>query len=61
VRTLTRAVELAGGQVELASALRTSPEVLSMWLCGKIAPPLKTYLLALEMVSADSRSSILRK
>jgi hypothetical protein len=31
--------------------LRTSPEVLSLWLSGKLAPPLKKYLAALEFVT----------
>lgn len=51
VRTLKRAAELAGGEEELASTLRTSPEVLSLWLSGKLAPPLKKYLAALEFVT----------
>jgi len=51
VRTLRRAVELAGGEDELAAVLRTSPEVLRLWLAGEIAPPLKKYLAALELVT----------
>ena len=57
VRTLRRAVEVAGGEDELAAVLRTSPEVLRLWLSGEIAPPLKKYLAALELVTqaADKR------
>ena len=51
VRTLKRAVELAGGEEELASMLHTSAEVLSLWLSGKLAPPLKKYLAALEIAT----------
>ena len=51
VRTLKRAVELAGGEDALASVLHTSPEVLSLWLSGSLAPPLKKFLAALEFVT----------
>jgi DNA-binding transcriptional regulator YdaS (Cro superfamily) len=44
-------VEIAGGEEKLAELLRTSPEVLSLWLSGAIAPPLKKYLAALELVT----------
>ena len=54
VRTLERAVELAGGEDALASMLHTSPEVLSLWLSGKLAPPLKRYLAALEFVTGHA-------
>lgn len=60
VRTLKRAVEIAGSEEQLAELLRTTPEVLSLWLSGKIAPPLKKYLAALELVTyhnADKRRS----
>jgi hypothetical protein len=51
VRTLRRAVEIAGGEEALASHLRTSPEVLRRWVSGELAPPLKKYLAALELVT----------
>jgi hypothetical protein len=51
VRTLRRATELAGGEEKLAAVLRTSPEVLRLWLSGALAPPLKKYLAALELVT----------
>jgi DNA-binding transcriptional regulator YiaG len=56
VRTLQRAVELAGGEEQLASVLRTSREVLSMWLSGRITPPIKPYLAALELVTRNPKS-----
>jgi hypothetical protein len=51
VRTLKRAAELVGGEDELASILHTTPDVLALWLSGKLAPPLKKYLAALELIT----------
>lgn len=48
-RTLHRAMELVGGKEQLASALHTSPEVLSEWLSGQLAPPIKAYIAALQL------------
>jgi len=50
VRPLERARQLAGGEEELAAALRTSTEALSKWLSGELAPPMKTYMVALHLV-----------
>lgn len=53
-RTLRRAIEIAGGERELAALLRTSPELLAKWLAGELAPPIKAYLAALELVMREA-------
>jgi hypothetical protein len=55
VITLQRAVQLAGGEEQLAAKLRTSPEMLAKWLSGEVRPPIKAYLAALEMVTSAAR------
>jgi hypothetical protein len=55
--TLQRAMELVGGKEALAAALRTSPEVLATWLSGELAPPIKPYLAALELVALATPGS----
>ena len=55
VRTLQRAVDIAGGDEELAKLLRTSPEVLSKWLSGEMAPPSRINLAAIDVVSRASK------
>ena len=57
VRTLERARKLAGGDDELAAALRTSSEVLSKWLSGELPPPMKAYMTTVELVARCSSSS----
>jgi hypothetical protein len=56
VGTLQRALELVGGIEQLATALHTSPEALSMWLSGQMAPPIKPYLAALEIVACNAKT-----
>ena len=56
VRTLQQAVQIAGGLEKLAELLRTSPEILAKWLSGEIAPSIKPYLAAVEMVSRSARA-----
>jgi DNA-binding transcriptional regulator YiaG len=57
VVTLKRALELAGGEHELAAILGTSSRVLRKWLSGRQQPPVSKYVAALQLVSAADKSS----
>lgn len=57
VRPLENARRAAGGDEQLAAALRTSTAALSKWLSGEAPPPMKTYMAALSLVA---RSSLIR-
>ena len=50
-RTLYRALENCGGLGALADTLEVSVELLSRWLAGVDVPPVKVYLLALDLVA----------
>ena len=50
VRPLETARRVAGGEEQLAAALRTSTELLSSWLSGETPPPMKTYMTAIHLV-----------
>lgn len=50
VRPLQNAMRMAGGDEQLAAALRTSTEALSRWLSGEVPPPMRTYMVALNLV-----------
>jgi hypothetical protein len=51
IRVLQRAVQLLGGEVQLAIALNVSPEVLTKWLSGEARPTTKAYFTALDIVT----------
>ena len=51
IRTLRRAMELAGGEDALAAALNTSREVLLKWLSGELQTPHRVYFAALAIVT----------
>jgi len=51
VRVLQRAVQLLGGEVQLATALKVSPEVLTKWLSGEARPSTKAYFTTLDIVT----------
>jgi hypothetical protein len=57
VRPLEHARRVAGGDEQLAAALRTSPESLSRWLSGESSPPMKTYMAAIHLVGRSSLKS----
>lgn len=57
MRPLEHARRVAGGDEQLAAALRTSTAALSKWLSGEVSPPMKTYMAALHLVG---RSSLIR-
>ena len=54
VRPLENARRVAGGDEQLAAALRTSPEALSRWLSGEVPPPPRAYMEALNLVWRSS-------
>jgi len=49
VRPLQSARRVAGGDEQLAEALRTSTEALSRWLSGEARPPMRTYMTAVYL------------
>jgi len=57
VVTLKRALELAGGEEQLAAILRTSPNVLRKWLSGRQQPPVNKYVAALQLVTSAAEKS----
>jgi transcriptional regulator with XRE-family HTH domain len=57
VRPLENARRVAGGDEQLAAALRTSTQALSRWLSGEVPPPMKTYMAALHLVGRSSLKS----
>jgi hypothetical protein len=57
VRPLEHARRVAGGDEELAAALRTSTQALSTWLSGEAPPPMKTYMAALSLVARGNVKS----
>jgi hypothetical protein len=57
VRPLELARRVAGGDEQLAEALRTSPQALSTWLSGEAPPPMKAYMAALNLVARGTAKS----
>lgn len=55
VRPLERARQVAGGDEQLAAALRTSTEALSKWLSGEALPPMRTYMAALNLMARGAK------
>jgi transcriptional regulator with XRE-family HTH domain len=56
-RPLENAIRIAGGDTQLAEALRISTQALSSWLAGESAPPMRTYMAALHLVGRSSLRS----
>jgi hypothetical protein len=52
VGTLERAMQIVGGEPQLALLLRTSPSLLRKWLTGREQPPINKYILALQLVTS---------
>jgi DNA-binding transcriptional regulator YdaS (Cro superfamily) len=51
VRTLKRAVEIMGGEEELARRLQVTPSHLELWISGLVSPPGDVFLKAADVVS----------
>ena len=60
VRPLENAMRIAGGDRQLAAALRISRKTLSSWLSGETPPPMKTYMAAIHLVGRSNTSSLRR-
>ena len=52
VGILERAMQIAGGEPQLARLLRTSPSLLRRWLTGREQPPINKYIVALQFVTS---------
>lgn len=51
VKTLERAVQIAGGELALALRLRVTPSHLALWLKGLARPPVDIFLRAVDLVT----------
>jgi hypothetical protein len=49
-RALARAAEILGGAAALTDRLRVTPEGLRLWLSGKIEPPPRVFLEAVDII-----------
>ena len=54
VRTLARAMLIAGSVEVLALRLGVDPVALGVWLRGERKPPVQVFLRAVDIVVADS-------
>jgi hypothetical protein len=55
-RTFQKAAELAGGQKKLARYLRVPLSDLEKWIAGKDAPPMASFLRAVDLVLDETPS-----
>jgi hypothetical protein len=53
-RTLRRAMEILGGEQQLADRLRVPASELREWLAGTERPPMAYLLVAVEVVEQDA-------
>ena len=53
LRTLRRAVEIAGGEAALAAAWSVARDKLASWLAGEFVLPVSYYMLALKIVHSQ--------
>jgi hypothetical protein len=53
LRTLRRAVEIAGGEAALAVAWSVARDQLARWLAGELILPVSYYMLALKIVHSQ--------
>jgi hypothetical protein len=49
-RTLKRAAEIVGGEVELARRLKVTTKLLELWMGGVGVPPCDVFLKAADIV-----------
>ncbi len=54
-RTLRRAMQILGGEQQLADRLRVPAAELREWLAGSERPPMPYLLVAVEVVEEDAR------
>jgi DNA-binding transcriptional regulator YdaS (Cro superfamily) len=60
-RTLSRAVEIVGGEEQLALQLRVAPSQLTLWLAGKATPPGDVFLNAVDIVGEHNIQALRNK
>jgi hypothetical protein len=53
-RTFQKAAQLAGGHKKLARHLRVPLAELEKWIAGKEAPPVATFLKAVDLVLEET-------
>jgi hypothetical protein len=58
VRTLCRAVKIAGGEQQLALRLNVVPSHLSLWLAGLAEPPGDIFLRAVDLVTENDLAQL---
>ena len=56
-RTLTKAAELVGGEAKLCKALRVPAAELRRWIADQAAPPMGTFLRAVDIVLSQTLPS----
>jgi hypothetical protein len=56
-RTFQKAAQLMGGQKKLARLLRVPLAELEKWIAGKEAPPMPTFLKAVDLVLDETSGS----
>ena len=61
LRTLERAVLIAGSEQALALRLKVTPSHLSLWLKGLEEPPTEAFLRAVDLVSEHSIAQLARR
>lgn len=54
-RALKQAAEILGGREELAKLLNVPSFILSLWMQGRGAPPLSTFLAAVDVIYHDAQ------
>jgi hypothetical protein len=55
-RTLIRAADIVGGELELALRLKVTPSHLHLWIRGMSTPPLDVFLSAVDIVVANDQA-----
>lgn len=61
LRTLERAVQIAGGEQALALRLKVTPSHLALWLRGLEEPTTEAFLRAVDLVSEHSIAQLARR
>ena len=60
VRTLQRAVEIAGGQQQLAARLHVTPGQVTVWLTRAEEPPTDIFLAAVDIILEHEKALLAR-
>jgi hypothetical protein len=53
-RTLARAIEIAGGEAELARFLACTPAEIAKWSSGESNPPMPFFLAMVDITAANA-------